>query len=308
MKNNEYNKNPSSELNNTNSFEYGGNSNNDRIINNSENNLNSNYDSKVNEFGEDLGSQKTNDSNLDLKDLQSGGEEAGAASRASTISVSSAATIATTAIVAIVGGITVMTTTVTTNVDVEIASIVASYNSIDYDIWATGDTSSLQLTIKNDFEAYTVDLTEGQNVGKAENLKSNMDYTITITYDDFLSKTTAFKGVITTLSAKDYVTDPSTFKLDYLCQCGVDGFFYFTMDFRDDYKYWYDFEATLTDSEGHVSACVFTNDLFEVQKIKVVNYDGNDNDLIGEEATLKIECNTKQSEGKLVLYNEVVEI
>ena len=308
MKNNEFNKNPSSELNNTNSFEYGGNTNNDRIVNNSENNLNSNYDSNVHEFGEDLGGKKSNDPNLDLKDLQSGGEEAGATSRASTISVGSATTIATTAIAAIVGGITVMTTTVTTNVDVQIESIVASYNSIDYDIWATGDTSSLQLTIKNDFEVYTMDLTEGENVGKVEKLKSNMDYTITITYDDFLSKTTAYRGVITTLSAKEYVTDPNSFKLDYLCQCGVDGKFYFTMDFRDDYKYWYDFEATLTDNEGHVSACVFTSDLYAVQTIKVVDYDGKGNDLIGEEATLKIECNTKQSEEKLVLYNEKVEI
>lgn len=306
MKNNEFNNNPSSELNKTNSFEYGKDSNNDNFVNNSENSLNNNYDTKVNEFGDDQAVNKINDDKLGLNDINRAGEEA--ASRASTISLSSRASIATTALVAIVGGMTVLTTTVTTKVDVQIESIVASYNYIDYDITATGDVSSLQLSITNGFDLYLVDLVEGENIGKAENLKPNMDYTITITYDDFLTKTTAYKGVITTLSTKEYITDPSTFKLEYLCQCGVDGYFYFTMDFRDDYEYWSGFEATLTDSSGNVSACVFTSDLYEVQRIAIVNYDLKGNDLIGEEATLLITCNTKEKDERLVLYNEKVEI
>ena len=135
-----------------------------------------------------------------------------------------------------------------------------------------------------------------------------MDYTITITYDDFLTRNTAYKGTITTLSTKEYITDPNTFNLIYNCQCGVDGYFYFYMDFRDDYQYWSNFSATLEDNYGNVSACVFTSDLYDLQKIAIVNYDGKLNDLIGEEAKLKITCDTKESNEKLVLYDKIVEI
>ncbi len=309
MKNDEFNRTSSSELNSTNSFEFGGGANNnDNIVNNSENLKNSNYDDKINEFGDDLGRGSTRNQSdaFDLEKLQ-GAADTSAAS-AATVSVTTAASIATTALVAIVGGITLLTTTVTTEVEVQIDSIVASYNYIDYDISAVGDASSLMINITNGFDNYTASLNEGQNIGQASNLKPNMDYTITITYDDFLVKTTAYKGVITTLSTKEYVTDPDTFSVMSQCQCGVDGYFYFLMDFRDDYKYWSNFEATLTDKDGNVSACVFTENLFDLQKIAVINYDGKYNDLAEGDATLKISCDTKEQKEKLVLCEKTVDI
>lgn len=306
MKNDEFNKSVKSELN-QNSFEFGQEINNDTPPINSENIVgNDSYSNDVNEFGEEATPAATNNTqDLTVEDITDA--TSGSAS-ASTISVSAATTIATTALVAIVGGITILTTTVTTKVEVEIESIVASYNYIDYRINAIGDTESLMLNITNGFDVYEVSLDEGINIGQAPNLKSNMDYTITITYNDFLTRTTAYKGVITTLSTKEYITDKDSFNLIYNCQCGVDGYFYFYMDFRDDYKYWSNFEATLEDNYEHVSACVFTSDLYDLQKIAIVNYDGQYNDLIGEEATLKITCDDKESNNKIVLYEEKVEI
>lgn len=301
MKNDEINKSLNSELND-NSKEFYDNITNDSPIINSENNLNSNYEEKYSEFGENkISSNVSEAKSLTVEDIEG-------ASAASTVSVSTAASIATTALVAIVGGITILTTTVTTKVEIEIESIVASYNYIDYRINAIGDTESVILNITNGFDVYEVSLTEGINIGQAPNLKSNMDYTITITYDDFLTRNTAYKGTITTLSTKEYITDPNTFNLIYNCQCGVDGYFYFYMDFRDDYQYWTNFSATLEDNYGNVSACVFTSDLYDLQKIAIVNYDGKLNDLIGEEAKLKITCDTKESNEKLVLYDKIVEI
>lgn len=315
MKNDEFNKMSSNELNSSNSFEFGPNATNDSIVNNSDGVIN-NYDNNTNEFGDDslsnnlnsnTDSLNINDLNEQIANASTSGAGAGAAS-AATISASAAASIATTALVAIVGGLTLMTTTVTTEVQIEIESIIASYNYIDYSIKAIGNTDSLELKITNDFVSYVVPLEEGINIGQATDLKPNMDYTITITYDDFLAKTTAYKGVITTLSTKEYITDINTFDLIYNCQCGVDGYFYFYMDFRDDYKYWFNFEATLEDNYGNISACVFTDDLYDLQRIAIVNYDGKYNDLIGEEARLKISCDSKENNEKIVLYDETVEI
>ncbi len=313
MKNDDFNKTNPSELNSSNSLEYSPTNEKETIVNNSENIKNSNFDHSYNEYGGEPGFRSNTTSNEEfdlehLKDATSSSAGGGAAASAATVSVSAAASIATTALVAIVGGLTLVTTTVTTQVDVQIESIVASYNYINYDITATGDASTLKLSIGNDFEMYEVDLVEGENIGQAANLKPNMDYTITITYDDFLVKTTAYKNVITTLSTKNYVTDPASFNLIYQCQCGVDGYFYFYMDFRDDYNYWSNFEVTLTDDEGNISYCELSDDLFGEQKIKVINYDGKGNDLLDGEATLTVSCDTKESAERLVLYNEKVDI
>lgn len=309
MRNDEFNKSVPSELNSSNKSEYSDSAIKDNPITNSENGLNDNYSEDVKEFGESKAlNQASNDTGLGLNDINGSEVSSSTAASQATLSLSAATTIATTALVAIVGGFTILTTTVTTKVEVKIESIVASYNYIDYKINAIGNTDSLLLTISNDFENYSFPLIEGNNIGQASNLKSNMDYNITITYDDFLVRTTAYKGVITTLSTKTYETNKDSFKLIYNCQCGVDGYFYFYMDFRDDYKYWSNFEATLEDGYGHISACVFTQDLYELQKIAIVNYDGKYNDLIGEEATLKITCDNKENNNKLVLYEEKVEI
>ena len=308
MKNDEFNKSLPSELNS--SSEFSGNINNDNFVINSDNKLNPNYSDEVSEFGDEIkvNSNNSNDFiNPNKINVADAASAEGAASSGA-ISVSAATTIATTAIVAIVGGFTILTTTVTTKVEVEIESIIASYDYIDYRINAIGDTDSLLLKISNDFYAYEIPLKEGINIGQAADLKSNMDYNITITYDDFLVKTTAYKGVITTLSTKEYITDKDSFKLIYNCQCGVDGYFYFYMDFRDDYNYWSNFEALLEDNYGNVSACVFTDDLYELQKIAIVNYDNQYNDLIGEEAKLTITCDDKESKERIVLYEEMVEI
>ena len=74
------------------------------------------------------------------------------------------------------------------------------------------------------------------------------------------------------------------------------------MDFRDDYNYWSNFEALLEDKYGNVSACVFTDDLYELQNISIVNYDTQYKDLIGEEAKLSNTWDEKESKEKIVLY------
>ena len=65
------------------------------------------------------------------------------------------------------------------------------------------------------------------------------------------------------------------------CNCKVDGYFYFQMNFSDDYNLFTDFEASITDAFGNISYCTFTEDLHAPQRIPVLS-------LRGSSGTLKI--------------------
>ena len=70
MKNDEFNKMGSNELNSSNSFEFGPNATNDSIVNNSDGVIN-NYDNDTNEFGDDSLSNNLNSNtdSLNINDL-----------------------------------------------------------------------------------------------------------------------------------------------------------------------------------------------------------------------------------------------
>ena len=72
----------------------------------------------------------------------------------------------------------------------------------------------------------------------------------------------------------------------YHCECGVDGYFYFTMNFEDDNQLFTDFEAWIEDAfyedaittaekAQHISKCTFTENLHEEQRIFVDNLTGS---------------------------------
>lgn len=74
--------------------------------------------------------------------------------------------------------------------------------------------------------------------------------------------------------------------VSYHCECGVDGYFYFTMNFEDDNALFTDFEAWIEDSfyndsqgeaeqSSHIAKCEFTENLHEEQRIFVDGLTGS---------------------------------
>jgi len=68
--------------------------------------------------------------------------------------------------------------------------------------------------------------------------------------------------------------------VSYHCECGHDGYFYFTMNFEDDNQLFTDFEAWIEDAyyedaittaekEQHIARCTFTENLHDEQRIFV---------------------------------------
>lgn len=87
------------------------------------------------------------------------------------------------------------------------------------------------------------------------------------------------------------------------CECGVDGHYYFTMDFEDDGGLFKDFEAyiiddfyedaSLEEKSEHISYCTFSDNLHDEQRIFVSNLKGSNGRLFikyladGVEETVK---------------------
>ena len=74
--------------------------------------------------------------------------------------------------------------------------------------------------------------------------------------------------------------------VSYHCECGIDGYFYFTMNFEDDNQLFTDFEAWIEDAfyedaittaekAQHMSKCAFTENLHEEQRIFVDGLTGS---------------------------------
>ena len=72
----------------------------------------------------------------------------------------------------------------------------------------------------------------------------------------------------------------------YHCECGVDGYFYFTMNFEDDNQLFTDFEAwiedafyedaiTTSEKNQHMAKCEFTENLHDEQRIFVDGLTGS---------------------------------
>lgn len=59
------------------------------------------------------------------------------------------------------------------------------------------------------------------------------------------------------------------------CNCGVDGYYYFTMNFEDDGGQFTDFVAYIIDSVGNRADCEFTDNLHDEQRIFVSNLQGS---------------------------------
>ena len=86
------------------------------------------------------------------------------------------------------------------------------------------------------------------------------------------------------------------------CNCGVDGYYYFTMNFKDDGGLFSNFEAYIIDDfyesaseqdkAKHISYCTFSDNLHEEQRIFVL-------DLQGSRGTLVIKYNKDGVEDKI---------
>lgn len=74
--------------------------------------------------------------------------------------------------------------------------------------------------------------------------------------------------------------------VSYHCECGVDGYFYFTMNFEDDNQMFTDFEAWIEDAffvdstneaekAQHMAKCTFTENLHDEQRIFVDHLTGS---------------------------------
>ena len=94
------------------------------------------------------------------------------------------------------------------------------------------------------------------------------------------------------------------------CNCGVDGYYYFTMNFEDDGGLFSDFKAYIKDDfydtaaesekEKHIAYCTFSDNLHDEQKIFVL-------DLQGSHGTLVIEY-TKDGETDPISVTTPVEL
>ena len=223
---------------------------------------------------------------------------------ASSSAIAGAATAAATAVAAIVGAIAFFNADLvnTADVNLNVNSIQVLDTSLSYDIDASCN-EPLVLSVYNDFYSYSITLENGKNEGVVDGLTESMNYTFVITYKGLMSDAVAYQNNIKTL-APIRVTE--FYEVAWECRCAVDGYFHFLMSFDDDFGYWSNFTATLTDDFEHISYCTFTDDLHEEQKIPVVNYDGEGNELLGTHAKLKITCVSKEEEQEktITLYED----
>ncbi len=262
-------------------------------VNSELNNLNLNNEN----VAEEVLSAEQNDNGVTESPSSEGSSDLSNVTRlagASSSAVAGAATAAATAVAAIVGVVAFFNADLvnTADVNLNVNSISVLDTSLSYDIDASCN-EPLVLSVYNDFYNYSITLENGSNVGEVDGLTENMNYTFVITYKGLISDAVAYRNVVKTL-APIRVTE--FYEVAWECRCAVDGYFYFLMSFDDDFGYWSNFTATLTDDFSNVSYCTFTEDLHREQKIPIVNYDGEGNELLGTHAVLEITCVSKEDE------------
>ncbi len=207
-----------------------------------------------------------------------------------------------------------------------IVSAGSTDTAISFDVEVEEDAGELSAVLYNDFTRRVFPLTEGSNSLTAGDLTPGMRYTVAVVRPSALGDLTVDERAVETS-----LTPPVTqwLGIEHECTCNVDGYFHFTMDFRDENDRWSDFRATLTDTEGHVSECVFTDDLHGDRKIDMhlvgleslgVEFDVDHGDqridvairagLTGSTATFTVICRTSDPSdpGELVLYTAQVKI
>ncbi len=146
-------------------------------------------------------------------------------------------------------------------------SATAMHTSVAYEVTAEGE--GLDVVLFNDFVRFTQPLEAGANSGVFGELLPNVEYTVAVVGETSFGEKTVASTKVRTTKTPDPVTEWRG--VDYQCLCGYDGYFHFTMDFTDENGYFTDFEASVTDSFGTVSRCVFTEDLHAEQFIDICN-------------------------------------
>lgn len=189
--------------------------------------------------------------------------------------------------------------------EAQIVDLGATDTVISYTVDVKEVSGPLKLVLYNDFSRREAELFAGENSGKFADLQPDMRYTVAI------ESGTAFGGIalekreVSTLSPEE-VPVTELVSVSHECTCDVDGLFHFEVEFTDENGWWSAFEATLTDADGNVARCIFTEDAHEAQTIDVVG-----NDLVGNMAEFSISClSTENVEGgvRVVLYKETVKI
>ncbi len=188
----------------------------------------------------------------------------------------------------------------------EIVDVSVTDTQVAYDV-TVEQGENLSIVLYNDFTKRQTALEQGENSGVFTGLKPGVSYTLAVvTPAAFGSgKTVAERSVKTELLPPP---EPQSVwrGVAHVCTCAVDGYFHFTMDFDDPNGYFTDFSATLTDGEGNVSSCVFTEDLHAEQSIDVCLKAG----LAGKRATFTLTYRTSDPSSAVntVVYSTEVTI
>ncbi len=188
------------------------------------------------------------------------------------------------------------------------ASIVeygGEYDRIFYHIEVVGE-GSVKAVLYNDFTERTVELNEGEHAGSFESLKPGLKYTLAVVQEGAFGDKTLIEKVVYTSKVPTYVPKTEWYGVSHECTCNVDGRFHFTMEFVDELGYYSDFKATLTDAQGNVGICTFTDDLKGEQSIDITV----ENYLVGNTATFVIACTSTEGgvSREIELYRSEVKI
>lgn len=208
-------------------------------------------------------------------------------------------------VAAAVVGVAGVSSIASVDLDASIVESAGLYDSVTYEIVLEGGEEA-EAVLYNDFTSRTVTLNEGNNVGAFENLKPGLKYTLAVVQKQTLGKKTLTEKTVYTAKEKPYEPVTEWYGVEHYCSCNIDGAFHFTMYFKDERNYYSDFSATLTDEEGNVAVCKFTDELSEEQAIDIIN----ETYLMGNTATLVISCTSTESGSpqKKELYRAEVRI
>jgi len=247
---------------------------------------------------------KTHSGNPVAEEISSYGETKTVKKKDKTVKSAKKITSLVTAAAALVATVTIIAPKVigAGKTEVDFSLVRLTDTSVEYDISLTNRTSkTLTAVLYNDFtERETV--IDGDFISLEEtSLQPGMSYTLAVRRGYSTVAKTSFSTMRT-----ENAPQTKLISVDRACACSVDGTFHFTIDFVDENGWWSDFEATLTDTEGNVSECVFTNDLKGLQTIEV-----SDSDLKGMVATFRITCLSRENSEdgeRIVLFESEEEI
>lgn len=185
-----------------------------------------------------------------------------------------------------------------------IVSTTGTDTAITFDVDVTKSGGDLSAVVYNDFTRRSFPLTEGENSCTAADLAPGMRYTVAVVMPSALGDITLDERAVST---NELPPVTRFLGIEHECTCNVDGHFRFTMSFQDENGWWSHFRATLTDADGNVSECVFTDNLQGDQRIDVAVRAG----LLGRTATFTVTCETSDPSAPqkgLVLYTAEVKI